>query len=187
MVLNKRLQAFEQEISKENREKTVNIYKRYLSSLPEINILEMSELEICGIVNKTLINCNSRIALSAFRKYIKFLYLDALKSNISGEKVELLRRKKNNILANIELPEQLKKSTNITKDDLHNMYIPPDVLLDILKKADFEMKVIILVLYDCSLRINELLGNTISNIKEKGIEINKELSKTHQRDRKSVV
>lgn len=158
------------------RQNTVKTYKNILGQVSEDVDLSMDEISITGVLN-IYIARKGRIAIYAFKKFIEFLY-----EKYEGEpdKREMMRRKKNNIIANLELPESRKreKSTALTKEDIEEVYVPPITLVELLKHCDLEMKVIVLLLYDTGCRVNEVLTNLPSNFKENGIEIPHFLSKS---------
>ena len=59
---------------KRRKENTIKMYKRYLKELPEIDLVNMPEEEIRGIINSKLVEYPNQVAKSACASYIKFLF-----------------------------------------------------------------------------------------------------------------
>lgn len=159
------------------RENTIRMYSRFFKELPDLDFVTMSEEEIRGAVNLTLLRFPNNVAKSAFVNYIEFLFSKT--SATDPIFFERMRTKKNNIIANIELPKGKNAEYAI---DFDKYYIEKIKLLNAIKKTDISIRKIILLNYDGGFRINELLKNDWENIESRGIFIPRKISKTN-RDR----
>ena len=158
---------------KRRKENTIKMYKRYLKELPEIDLVNMPEEEIRGIINSKLVEYPNQVAKSACASYIKFLFTKLDHSDpVFFEK---MRVKKNNILSNLEVTDRAKSY----KLDLEKHYISKIRFLNVLKALKSKkIRKILILLYDADLRANELLLNDWKNIDENGIFIPKSISKS---------
>jgi integrase len=162
------------------RENTLKGYISFMNRFREDISLDNDELMLIGLLNDYVIK-NGKKAVFPIRKFVKFLYEKEVALILDFKKKERLRMKKNTILANIEIPESMRRQECMTLDDIEEMYIPPDIVYKLICNAkNIEIKALIVLLYDTGCRVREILDNSISNFRTDGIEVPRDLSKSNK-------
>jgi len=160
------------------RENTIKGYYNFLTKIPTEISLDGDELELIGKLNNYISQYGSRSKI-IFRKFLKFVYERDVQKIENMRERELFRIKKNSVISNLEVTESQRKKEKITFEDVGDMYVPANIILDLINTAPtFEIKAAILILYDTGCRVNEVLDNYYNNFRIEGLDIPKELSKT---------
>ena len=174
-------------ITKRLKPNTIKIYIQCVKDIEKFDIVDDDDLTITGKINKYLSKESSYKAPSSLQVYkiacksfITFLY-ETKSSNMNSREFELLRRKKNIIIANIELPKLRKY-----RMDLKSFYISSNNMLNIFNGFKIKnipnyqrkpLAILSLIMYDTSCRINEVISNKWENVSKEGFFVPKEISK----------
>jgi len=153
-------EAFKTWETKNNSQSTARSYWNRIQDFPYFSLLENSQKEIIGMLNKKLKTNAQKTALS---RYIIFLYEEWEKDRVDDEGYTDLQIKQNAIRSNLKIPEKEKNKSVEVKPKEHWLY--KDELVKLLKIAEPRRARMYYLLYAGGFRIGELKRLTPTHLR----------------------
>jgi len=136
---------------KRNSESTARSYWQRIEDLPYFTLRNTDQKKLIGMLNKKVTKSRQKTAVNAF---IKFLYQEWEKNDVTDEEYTDLQLKKNAVTSNIEISEKNKQNNDGANPREHWMY--KGELVDLLRMVEPRRAKLYYLLYAGGFRMGEI-------------------------------